>query len=447
LRLSTTICLVFACGCGRQRAADAAPPAHPASLLVVTLDTVRADVVPGFGGDAERLPELAAWVAEGTRFTRAYTVAPFTEPSHASIFTGQLPTHHGIHQLEVRGQPPPPIETLAVAAARRGFRTGAFVGASFLSANGLLAAGFGRFDRPLDRPTRGARAVIDAALRWLAEVRGEAPVFLWVHLFDPHFPYDPATPQWRRCPVAARDAALRVARTPETNSCAPTGIGAQAATWWAPCLYDLYESKTMEMDAALGDLRRAMQARGPFTWALVADHGECLGEEGRYAQHADTLLECAVHIPLTLGGAPELPPGLARDELVSSIDVAPTLAAAAGLPLIEADGRSLLSPSLPPRAAAFEAAGISMPGCLEPALGAWLTDEKVVWLPNEGRWRAWRRIATEVVEVPWTTLSPAGERLGRELSWAPPLPPPEGHPGGIPADQQATLRALGYLLE
>src|SRR5438093_2097039 len=181
---------------------DSRAPRHP-NLLLITIDTLRADHVGAYGATSAETPTLDSLAVRGTRFARAETAVPLTGPSHAPILTGQYPPAHG-----VRGNV---VFTLgsryAPAAARLkrlGYHTAAFVGAYPVAAAFGFVQGFDTFDEEFHESSPGeqgaerrANEVADAAIRWLGS-NGQAPFFAWLHFYDPHAPYDPPSPYRER---------------------------------------------------------------------------------------------------------------------------------------------------------------------------------------------------------------------------------------------------------
>src|SRR5438132_13069815 len=177
---------------------DSRAPRHP-NLLLITIDTLRADHVGAYGAATAETPALDALAARGTRFARAETAVPLTGPSHATILTGQYPPAHGVRGNVVftLGSRYP---TVAARLKRSGYRTAAFVGAYPVAAAFGFAQGFDSFDEefhessPLDQGAeRRANEVADAALKWFAGT-DDRPFFGWLHFYDPHAPYDPPAP-------------------------------------------------------------------------------------------------------------------------------------------------------------------------------------------------------------------------------------------------------------
>lgn len=321
----------------------ASPPARaeepPApNVVVITLDTTRADRLAAFGNPARLTPNLDALAAGGTVFRQARTPIPVTLPAHVSIFSGWQPARHGVrHNGFYRVGPEVPL--LAEDFARRGYRTGAAVGAFVVDGRFGLTRGFSMYmDQFPDRKVREIRApeVTRRALEWLGSDR--TPFFLWVHYFDPHDPYE--------APIS-----LVPGSTP-------------------------YDAEVAFMDAAIGDLlagvRKAAGDR-PTVVVAVGDHGEMLGEHGE-ERHGVLLYEPAVHVPMIWNG-PGIPAGLACDEPVSLVDVAPTLRALAGAPPRPADGISLVP--------AFSRQPLARPDPLLP-LETWLPWFEYGWIPLFG---------------------------------------------------------------
>ncbi len=290
---------------------------RPSSLLVVTLDTTRADRLEPYGYNAGETPHLAALAAAGTVLEQAWAVTPVTLPSHASLFTGLYPPvhgvrHNGIHRLAERRT------TLAEILLRQGFRTAAFLSAAVLDRRYGLDQGFEVYDDSLagGRATdlrmmaeRPATATVAAALAWLAGLEDTERFFLWVHLFDAHAPYEPPSP-W----------AERFAGRP-------------------------YDGEIAALDAALGRLlTQPRVADRPGTVVMVvADHGESLGEHGEVT-HGMLAYDATLRIPWMVR-APGSPAGRRLASPASQVDLLPTALDLLGLnSLSEADepaGRSL----------------------------------------------------------------------------------------------------------
>jgi choline-sulfatase len=301
--------LAMTIGCARAQ-----PPARP-NVLLVTIDTFRADRVGT--GVAPAIDRLAA---SGIRFTSARSAVPLTLPSHTTIHTGLLPPVHGVRENGVDALAGT-HQTIARLLKGAGYDTAAFVGAFVLDHRFGLAQGFDTYDDQIPRDPdatdrleaeRPASVVIDHALAWLNANRQSAirnpqsAFFLWIHLYDPHAPYNP-----------------------------PSEFRARTST--------PYDGEIAYADSQLARLLDALRARGLMEHtfvAVVGDHGEGLGEHGERT-HGMLVYDSTLRVPLIIAA-----PGHAaatRDEAVSLADLAPTILRAAGVTPPEAmKGRDLL---------------------------------------------------------------------------------------------------------
>ena len=302
------IVMLLAAAAGRCTAEPARPAAPPPlrHVVLITIDTLRADRVGAYGGPA-RTPAIDALARDGARFDRAYATAPITLTSHASLMTGRYPPGHGGRHNGMRVNLQPP--TLAEAFARAGFATGGFVAAFPLDRRFGLIKGFHHYGDRMPRDDRGrvtnerpGRAVVDDALAWVAGKRSER-IFLWVHLFEPHAPYG------------------------------RPGSGGSALS--------RYDEEIAEADAQIGRLIAGLGFdRAQTLFVVTADHGEAFGEHGEIS-HSVFTYDTTLRIPLIVSGA-GVSPGQVIADAVSIVDVAPTIAAAAGLGSFEADGQVIL---------------------------------------------------------------------------------------------------------
>lgn len=288
-------------------------PERPRHLILFTLDTTRADRLGAYGATDARTPHLDALAARGVRFDDAVTTAPITGPAHAAIFTGRYPARYGVRDNATTPLPEEAV-TLAERLRDAGFATGGFIGAFVLDRAYGFAQGFTEFSG-FDRVESGreanaerpGQAVVDDAVRWLESVPEEQPIFLWVHLYDPHAPY-----------------------------AAPAPFGDDFAA--RP-----YDGEIAYMDHQIGRVLAALDARRALDDSLivaVADHGESLGEHGE-DEHGVFLYEAVLRVPLIVAGPP-VRAGLAVTEQVRVIDLAPTVLDALGLDApADLDGESL----------------------------------------------------------------------------------------------------------
>ena len=312
-RRAATLCsvLLFLCSCNRDAAAPRVSVGLAAarSVLLVTVDTLRADRVGAYGYRGAKTPAIDALAAGGARFDEAYAAAPITLPSHATIMTGRYPPGHGARHNGVRIDPSVP--TIADALSRSGFATAAFVAAFPLDRRFGLIKGFQTYSDRMPRTPQGrlaserpGREVVDEAIAWLNGHRAER-FFLWVHLFEPHAPYG--------TPGDGRPVSLR------------------------------YDAEIEEADRQVGRLLDALgPERSSTLVAFASDHGEAFGEHGEVA-HSVFVYDTTLHVPLILAG-PGIAPRVVRGP-AGLVDLAPTLLKRMGVTGFDADGIDL-GPSL-----------------------------------------------------------------------------------------------------
>lgn len=288
-------------------------------VLLVTIDTLRADRIGAHGHRGARTPVLDALAARGVRFADATAHAPLTHPSHAAIMTGRYPGAFGIR---LNGMTPLPGEAMTVAERFRaaGYDTGAVVASVVLDEAYGMSQGFASYDDrisaapgdtlvALSELQRRAGTVTDRALAWLAGrgsgqggAAGKGTWFLWVHYYDPHTPYD----------------------SPQVD----------------PPIGDPYDREVAYVDQQLGRLLKGIDAASTIV-AVTSDHGEGLGDHGE-SDHGYFIYDSTLHVPLIIAG-PGISPRVVTEQ-VRSIDIAPTLWDVAGVASVGAvDGQSLRS--------------------------------------------------------------------------------------------------------
>jgi choline-sulfatase len=335
-----SMCTLIASGCGGGGNAPAGSAAGSASagsagggqatasaakidaVVLITIDTLRADRVGAYGWRAARTPAIDALAARGVRAERAYATAPITLPSHASLLTGVYPARHGARHNGMRMKASVP--TLAEMLRARGFATGAFVAAFPLDRRFGLDRGFDVYGDTLPRGAdgrprneRSGQAVVDEALAWVAKTSapGGRPLFLWVHLFEPHAPYE-------------ADASM--------------GVGGHSVVGRG--VSERYDDEIARADRQVARIVDAFAARRASTAFIVtADHGEAFGEHGEVG-HSLFVYDSTLRVPLILAG-----PGIDSGDRpyvdqrpVSLVDIVPTVIHLVGLPPVEVNGLSLL---------------------------------------------------------------------------------------------------------
>ncbi|MEO8217881.1 MAG: sulfatase, partial [Acidobacteriota bacterium] len=266
--------------CGSKKAEKVSAAGF--NVVLITLDTMRADHIGAYGAASPATPNLDALARSGVRFDQAMSAVPLTLPSHATILSGLLPLHHGLRNNGA-GSFPGDRDTLAAMFSRGGYRTGAFVGSFVLDHRFGLERGFEVYDDQIPRQPdtdhvmgveaeRPADAVVDRALSWL-DGQDVRPFFVWIHLYDAHAPY--AAPEPFRS---------RYSDTP-------------------------YDGEVAWVDSQVGRVFADLQKRG---WTnrtivvVVGDHGESLGEHGELT-HGLLLYQPTLRVPM-IWSAPALAP-------------------------------------------------------------------------------------------------------------------------------------------
>lgn len=311
----------------------------PPDVILITVDTLRADRLGCYGSPTTRTPHVDALAAEGLLFENAVAPLPETRPSHYTLFTSLYPGDHGV------------VSNMASAADRltllpalfrdAGYATAGVAGCALFDAQAGADLGFERFDAPAE-PQRAADAVVDAALAQLAGRDRGRPFFLWVHIFDPHMPYAPPPPfNGKSAPAAV--AALPGFTWPRLLEIAGRHDGDLPRDVFDRAR-DLYDGEVEFVDHELGRLFAALRADGIFDDTVVlltADHGECF-ENGVFFDHSQCLGEGALAVPLILRYPARVAPGRTPTP-VEHLDVAPTLLRLAGLEVPPTfQGRGLL---------------------------------------------------------------------------------------------------------
>jgi arylsulfatase A-like enzyme/Flp pilus assembly protein TadD len=308
---SMLLCVCAACGSSKLPAADSKP-----NVIIIMIDTLRADHLGCYGYKQIQTPNIDALARSAARFTHAYTPVPITLPAHTALFTGSFPMATGVHDFAVNRVPASAV-TLAEVLRQNGYATGAFIGAPVLDSRYGINQGFETYfdhfdfshleESKADRIKRRGDVVIDNALGWLKQ-NSRRPFLLWVHLYDPHYPYAPPEPyasQYRGRP---------------------------------------YDGEIAFADAQVGRLVAYLKEMGSFANSLVvlaADHGEGLDEHGEN-KHGFFIYNSTLHVPLLLK-VPGATPRVSENE-VSLVDVMPTVLQALRIAIpAPVQGRSLLS--------------------------------------------------------------------------------------------------------
>jgi arylsulfatase A-like enzyme len=302
---------------------------QPRDILLITVDTLRADHLQIYGYPRETAPALERWFEGGAVFERAYSTEASTSPSVASILTGQLPQEHGVRlffQLLPEGT------ELISDLLPEAYETAAVVSNMVLTDEAMgLAAHFEHFDDHVDQKEserdmfeRNGRGTTEAALRWLSVDRDpERPLFLWVHYIDPHGPYQPPA-DWEVSFTHEGEQPVPESRIPRYGRLEGVTDGLTYV--------DRYDAEITFVDSEIDRLLKGYARFNDIDQALIlmtSDHGESMMEHERWFAHTYHVYEEIARVPLLLRG-PGVEPGR-RTGLVSGIDVAPTLLRFAGV--------------------------------------------------------------------------------------------------------------------
>jgi arylsulfatase len=332
-------------------------------VLLVTLDTTRADRLGCYGNERIDTPRLDALARDGVRFERAFSPVPSTLPSHCSIMTGASPARHGVHDngiYRLDGS----FTTLAERLSDQGYATAAFVAAFVLDRQFGLDQGFATYDDEMTAPLidrdlealresgelteeqkkwfaqqaspyqRRAEAVVDGALAWL-ETASDEPFFLWLHAFDPHASYQaPGTfgtlydPDYE----GPLDGDLGTFYRAAEQHSWPAG---SAPAREMEHMIARYDGELAYLDRELGRLFAALEAAGRWDETLVivvGDHGEGFGEHGQLWEHNGEVFDEVLRVPLIVKRPGGRSAGSVVDSLVRTTDIAPTVLAAIDAP-------------------------------------------------------------------------------------------------------------------
>jgi arylsulfatase len=318
--------------CDARGARDVA--ARP-DIVLMTLDTTRADHMGSYGYFRETTPRFDALAAESIVFERMIAPMATTLPSHLSILTSSHPLEHGVLANTTHGGrhfvPAPGLLPFPVIARQAGYATAAFVSAGSLKRGSGIELGFETFDEPATRQRRGGRTA-DAALAWLAAQTDRRPIFLWVHFYDAHYPLV-APPRF-----AARfrndDGLERFIAARQIRDLPRRGPLEQSGG--ARDIANRYDAELLYQDFQLGRVLDALRARGEAAWArtavlIVGDHGEGLGQHGE-GEHGGTWDE-QLRVPLVMRIPGETPRRIGV--LLGAEDILPSFLRRLDVPALE----------------------------------------------------------------------------------------------------------------
>ncbi|MCP5042236.1 MAG: sulfatase [bacterium] len=314
-------------GAGCEPAVNRTP-----NILLVTIDTLRADHLSFYGHSRETMPLLSSWIDEATVFENCFTPLPLTDPALSSLMTGLYPIRHGVRDTSHRL--PPRFTTLAEVLQDQGYVTAAFASRTGLVDKRSIGRGFDVVDyqggasieglskraQRAEHRQRRADRVTHAMLDWLDD-RPDGPFFIWLHYFDPHAFYNP--------PAKFADAFME-GLEPDPA----TGLRA----WWGSVsdraeTRAAYDGEIATVDHHLGRVVSALRRQGVWDdtlFVLTSDHGESLGERG-HMDHGEWLYHEQVRVPLAIRFPGRVPQGMRVPNLVRLIDIAPSVLELAGV--------------------------------------------------------------------------------------------------------------------
>jgi len=331
------------------------PSSRGHNVLLITIDTLRADYLGCYGNDSANTPNIDRLGREGLLFENAFTPIPSTLASHSSILTGLYPHEHGVRDNAVYFLPEE-IDTLGEILVDQGYETAAFVSAFVLNEQFGIAQGFAHFDDQMDDPIeseavskrrdlpeysrwwieqkakpfqRSAENTATQALAWLEERRGGAPFLCWVHLFDPHMPYTPPA-SWQEHLAAGEPGSGMMDGTMATVHEQVKANNGILRTGDLKRMQELYAAEVAYTDHWVGRLLAALDDLGVRENTLIvfaSDHGESFGEHlGLFFEHNSSVFDETLHVPLIVAAPPSAGLASGRDAAVASlVDVTPTI--------------------------------------------------------------------------------------------------------------------------
>jgi arylsulfatase len=456
LLLAATVACVGLCACiASPEANDTGESDGAASLrsiIVVSIDTLRADHLGCYGYFRETSPTIDALAEESVLFERAMAPMSMTLPAHTSLFTGVFPLEHGVlANIKHGGRvfvPAPGLRSFAEFARDRGYQTAAFVSAPPLAAATGIAAGFDVFKEP--EKARSAGETNEEVFRWLDEL-GPGPFLLWVHYFDPHQPYRPPEEFQTYRDDEELDRYLEERRIPAISS-SPRG-----RTYTTRKSTNLYDGEIRYADHELGRLIERLRKRGRWqdsALVLVSDHGESIGDHGYVGHEYITREQLQVLMMLRVPGS--APARFATP--VSLVDTLPTLIALLqddgwqGF-LDQASGRDALAVGTEPHAVFAQRAERERPDFIGPGLSLLSGKWRYVYEPEkENQLFDWSsdpheldNVVEQHAELARSLEDELLERVNRYHVRATELRGDSEAQGEMDPELYEKLRALGYV--
>ena len=437
---------LLAAACDPRPEPSAATPTRRApNVVLVTIETLRADHVGSYGYPRNTTPNLDRLAAEGARFATTIAQAPFTLPSVTSLMTGRTPPHHG-----VRNHPAtlaPEIETLAERFHEAGYQTAAMTRHTWLRRKSGLDRGFNAYHNNKFAAGLDARSLSLAATDWLEARDPEKPFFLWLHFLDPHLPYTPAYPYavlFHESHAAdERVKHLRAMMAVERESYEPTPYADISGGPYYDLVFPYYPQNPILLDLAFwrrsrgsiffdkgsyqeDDVREVrdlydgavaytddnlarilktlaeLELETSTIVAVTADHGEAFGEHGLSFTHDFTLYDEVLRVPLVVRYPGVIEPGTEIDQQVRLMDLGPTLLELAELEPFEGVEATSLAPLLEGGSVPFLNAFAES----APKRRMFPEQERIYFEGIRGKWRSLRTERWKLIKIP----HPDGDR-------------------------------------
>ena len=444
-RLVLLLALLAAACDPRPEPSAATPNRRAPNVVLVTIETLRADHVGSYGYPRNTTPNLDRLAAEGARFATTIAQAPFTLPSVTSLMTGRTPPHHG-----VRNHPAtlaPEIETLAERFQEAGYQTAAMTRHTWLRRKSGLDQGFDAYHNNKFAAGLDARSLSLAATDWLEKRDPEKPFFLWLHFLDPHLPYTPAYPYAVLFHEAhgadERVEHLRAMMAVERESYEPTPYADISGGPYYDLVFPYYPQNPILLDLAFwrrsrgsiffdkgsyqeDDVREVrdlydgavaytddnlarilktlaeLELETSTIVAVTADHGEAFGEHGLSFTHDFTLYDEVLRVPLVVRYPGVIEPGTEIDQQVRLMDLGPTLLELAELEPFEGVEATSLAPLLEGGSVPFLNAFAES----APKRRMFLEQERIYFEGIRGKWRSLRTERWKLIKIP----HPDGDR-------------------------------------
>ncbi len=319
--LCATLCLLLT-GCTERETSSTPPPDPVHNVILISIDTLRADHVGAYGYERPTTPAVDAFAAESVLFSQAIAQAPSTLHSHASIFSSLVPQQHRA-SWGAKTVLDESVVTVTEVLAKYGYRSAAFAGGGQMAAEFGLAQGFDHYFKPEDAPYFSD--TVRHGVRWMEE-NGDQPFFLFLHNYEVHHPYEPRIEHQELLGIEY-DGELSDVIDKELLDEINKG-GREIEEEDLAHIVSMYDAEIRSMDQGFEALVAYLRERGIYDNTLIvftSDHGEEFGEHGVIGWHSHTLYDELLRVPLIIKYPAGDYGGTVVDQQVRSIDIAPTV--------------------------------------------------------------------------------------------------------------------------